>query len=391
VKRATALMLLLLALGAAGWVAFALDYAGQLRRRNPSTDTVPPAQPLGGKTVETGAPVGALGRIQPADGIVRLGALAGERLGQLLVHEGDVVERGAPLAYVESRSLRKIEVDALIARIAEATAQRAAQEKLSDAKIVVAQSAVSQVEAQQADIDAQQQKLELLDANLASAEKDAERLADLSDDLVSDREREHQDLAVRQAKAEVVAGKALLKKLIAVREVSLVAANADLGAARAAKQQALDAIPLDSLKKNLELAQATYDRTTIAAPSHGTILKIYAREGELLGTSPVLDVANLDRLVVNAEVYETDVKRITVGQPARITSRALAAPLDRDGLSGTVARVGRMVGAAGLASLDPTAPADRRVVEVRIDLDAASSRQAAGWIGLQVDVVFSGK
>ncbi|MEX2188753.1 MAG: efflux RND transporter periplasmic adaptor subunit [Pirellulales bacterium] len=332
-----------------------------------------------------------MGRIQPASGLIRVAALTGERLGELLVREGDVVERGAALAHLDSRTLRVIEVEALSARIAEAAERRAAEETLCDAKIVAAQSAVAQAEAQRTDIDAQKDKIEFLTANVASAEKDAERLSGLSEELASPREREHQELAVRQAKAELLAAQSLLKKLTVGREVGLVAANADLEAARAAKQQTLSQIPLASLNKDLDLAKENLARTTIVAPRAGTVLKVHAREGELMGGSPILEMANLDRLVVVAEVYETDVKRIAVGQQAKIASRAFPPPADQKGLAGTVTRVGQMVSAAGLSSLDPTAAVDRRVVEVRIELDEANSRIAAQWIGLQVDVEFDSR
>lgn len=384
--RATTLLILGLAIGAGGWIAYASDLADRMFGRESSVKPMPfTSSPTDTTVVHA---VGALGRIQPADGIVRVAALTGERLGSLVVRDGQTVKRGAPLAHLDSRTLREIEVEALAARIAEAEQRRAAEEKLCDAKIVAAQSAVAQVESQQTDIDAQADKIKVLTANVTAAEKDAERLAALSAELASDREREQQALAVQQAKAELLAASSMLKKLTVGREVGLAAANADLEAARAAKQQTLSQIPLASLNKDLDLAKENLACTTIAAPCDGTVLKVHAREGELMGASPILELANLDRLVVIAEVYESDVKRIAVGQPAKIASRAFPAPTDQNGLTGKVTRVGQMVSAAGLMSLDPTAAVDRRVVEVRLELDEANSRLAARWIGLQVDVEF---
>lgn len=386
-KRASTLIILGLAIGAGAWIAYASDLADQMFGRSQSVAPLT----LAGSPADTAVvhAVGALGRIQPADGIVRVAALTGERLGSLVVRDGDTVKRGAPLAYLDSRTLRGIEVEALAARIAEAEQRRTAEEKLCDAKIVAAESAVAQVESQQTDIDAQTDKIKFLSANVAAAEKDAERLAGLSPELASDREREQQALAVQQAKAELQAANSMLTKLTVGRSVGLAAANADLEAARAAKQQTLSQIPLASLNKDLDLAKENLARTTIAAPCDGTVLKVHAREGELMGASPILELASLDRLVVIAEVYESDVKRVAIGQPAKIASRAFPAPTDQTGLSGKVTRIGQMVSAAGLTSLDPTAAVDRRVVEVRIELDEGNSRIAARWIGLQVDVEFA--
>ena len=70
-------------------------------------------------------------------------------------------------------------------------------------------------------------------------------------------------------------------------------------------------------------------------------------------------------------------------------SRAFRAPYDEQGLRGTVERISRMISSPALKSLDPFAPADRRVIEVRILLDPEDARQAAEFVGLQVDITFS--
>jgi len=91
-------------------------------------------------------------------------------------------------------------------------------------------------------------------------------------------------------------------------------------------------------------------------------------------------------MAVNAEVYETDVKHVRPGQRAVVTSRAFLPPYDRQGLQGRVTQVGRMIAAAALRGLDPLAPSDRHVIEVRIELDEPSSRLASHYTNLQVDV-----
>ena len=68
------------------------------------------------------------------------------------------------------------------------------------------------------------------------------------------------------------------------------------------------------------------------------------------------------------------------GQPATVTSDALSGPL-----KGVVESVGTTVAKNEVASLDPTAAADARVVLARVRLD--DSREAAGLVDLQVDVV----
>jgi HlyD family secretion protein len=82
-------------------------------------------------------------------------------------------------------------------------------------------------------------------------------------------------------------------------------------------------------------------------------------------------------MVVVAEVYEDQALRIQAGQPATISSTALPQPL-----KGEVVHVGTMIARNLVVSLDPTASADKRVVEARIALEP--NPYAAQLINLQV-------
>ena len=86
-----------------------------------------------------------------------------------------------------------------------------------------------------------------------------------------------------------------------------------------------------------------------------------------------------DKMYAVAEVYETDILHVKVGQNARIKSPALSQPL-----TGTVEQIGRWVGKLDLLSTDPTARTDARVVEVKVRLD--DSKAVAGLTNLQVTV-----
>jgi HlyD family secretion protein len=80
-----------------------------------------------------------------------------------------------------------------------------------------------------------------------------------------------------------------------------------------------------------------------------------------------------------AEVYETDIARVRVGQRAVIRSPALA----RD-LEGTVERVGLKIDKNDVLTTDPVADADTRVVEVEIRI--LESEAASHLTNLRVDV-----
>ena len=96
------------------------------------------------------------------------------------------------------------------------------------------------------------------------------------------------------------------------------------------------------------------------------------------------DLQEADRLMqLVAEVYQSDRQRLHVGQPVRITSSALAMPLE-----GRITRIGAIVRRQSMINTDPSANTDARVIEVHAELDPASSRRAADLSNLQVTAVF---
>jgi HlyD family secretion protein len=83
---------------------------------------------------------------------------------------------------------------------------------------------------------------------------------------------------------------------------------------------------------------------------------------------------------VVAEVYESDVQRLKLGQNATISSAALP-----QSTTGTVIHIGAMIQKNAVMAVDPAASADARVVEVRIRLDQPDLVNAL--TNLQVDVL----
>jgi HlyD family secretion protein len=330
----------------------------------------------------------ALGRIEPAGDVIDIAAVMGERLVRLAVKEGDAVKEGQPLADLDSHALRQLDVEASEGQIREAQARLAAEVAVADARIATAKLALEQARTRDSDLKVEELKLPVLERAWQIAKKNRERMGKLSDRLVSDAERDEQSVAVDKAKAEWEAAKMLLDKGRRRNEIGLQAAQADLTAARAAKQVTISSIPLESLRKKAELARAQWERSVLRAPGDGTVLKVFLRPGELVGTTPIMQIANLNRMVVVAQVYETDVKRIHPGQAATVTSKSFPAPYDERGLQGKVTRIGRLIAQPSMKDLNPLAQSDRRAVDVRIELDKPGSEQARNFVHMQVDVAF---
>lgn len=135
-------------------------------------------------------------------------------------------------------------------------------------------------------------------------------------------------------------------------------------------------------RAELQSAQADIDLATVRAPINGKVVKIYARTGERVGLDGIAEIGATDQMYAVAEVYETDVGRVRVGQRATVTSPALPGPV-----YGTVERIGLKVAKQDVLHTDPAAETDARVVEVKVRLD--DSRQVAGLSNLETEVVIT--
>jgi len=132
-------------------------------------------------------------------------------------------------------------------------------------------------------------------------------------------------------------------------------------------------------KSELREATAAFERAHVRAPISGRVITVHARQGERIGVDGVIELGRTDHMFAVAEVYETDIGRVKVGQRARVTSPALP-----HALTGSVDRVNLRVAIQDTLGTDPAARKDARVVEVEIRLD--DSEVAAAYTNLQVEV-----
>lgn len=155
----------------------------------------------------------------------------------------------------------------------------------------------------------------------------------------------------------------------------------NLSATSSTSKVQLDAavMELDVARANLAAARAHLDLSLVRSPIRAQVIKIHTYPGERVEVDGILELAQTDRMYAVAEVYETDITRVTPGQSATVNAPALAAPL-----TGIVERVSLQVGRMDALGTDPIAKTDARVVEVYILLD--DSKAVAGLTNLQVEV-----
>ncbi|MFS8777115.1 ABC exporter membrane fusion protein [Synechococcus sp. W70.1] len=377
------LLWLLAGAGLVGWAALAtlgLSQQGAIQGATP-----PPAEtPAAGGATPLATSVGALGRLEPAGGVIRVAGPPGERLGELLVAEGERVVAGQVLARLESYSERLAEREYAAAQLQEARARLEAETRFGQAQIEEARTRLSRLdEPQQLQIRSQEAVVERIRAELADAEANLARFQALwQEGAISQQELDQKALVVRQRQEDLQAAEATLNQLRLARERDLRNAQAQVQAAEAALRRAQAQVQLQSLARNLELAEARLERTLIRAPRAGQVLKIHTRPGEVIAANQgILELGNTDQMMVVAEVYETDILRVRPGQRATISNRVLP-----ETLQGRVERVGLQIGKKDVLNTDPAADVDARVVEVYIRLDPESSARVAGLTNLQVNV-----
>lgn len=316
--------------------------------------------------------VTALARLEPAGGVISINGTPGDRLETLEVQLGDHVKKQELLATLESHALRKAELEVARSQLEEAQKRKTSEERYADAMLAEAELAEKQAALYKLDRNAQQDKIDGLQAASDSAHTDLTRLAlvrglpgdSIGAEIVSDQQLKHQELACTKADKELAAARAELEKLNASIRLSDEEARAKRKTAEANRARVDSLVQIESLQKQVALAQERLDLTKLLAPSDGQILKIFLRPGDTLTQMPVLQMADTSHMVAVAEVYEDEVGRIKPHARACVSSRALPAPL-----LGTLEVIGQMVAKNTVAGLNPTDSSDIRVVEARIALD----------------------
>jgi HlyD family secretion protein len=300
---------------------------------------------------------------------------------------GDEVKPTDVLVTLQSWYERKAALDYARTQLREAEARKEVVKANGQALVDQAELKKKQLDPlRKLDLQVQKAKVDAAQAQLTTAQAEYERVRRLrrtNPNTVSQQEVDQQKLAFERAGKELEAENKLLTKLTESLPYEEKAVQADLDAARASKKRGVAEIPIESLKKNVELAELRVQQAQLRAPQPGRILQVLMRPGETLGNQPILRMGDTRQMYVIAEVYETEVKRLSRGDEATVTSNTL--PTEKP-LKGKVHSIGTTVGKNRLFDLNPTERTDARVVEVRILLEKDAAKVASNFVNLQVTV-----
>lgn len=332
--------------------------------------------------------VTALGRLQPAGGVIPVVGPPGDRIAKLYpVAPGNELAAGTPVAELAGRKERLQEL--LIAESQQAEAEKTLKfaRVAGERKVEAATAELRQAQANEAsDLAALDARLTFVELSATAAGKQVERLKTVK---VSAEEADKAGLAKAQADAEVATTRATIEKTRTTYKESQKAAEARIAAARAELDEAVAKVPTDSARQRLALARQFAEQAVLKAPVRGTVLRVTGREGQPTGVEPVIQMADLSAMTAVAEVYESDVGRVfgwVKTGPVRAEVKNPALPRPLTGVVRSEQDIAMMIARNQVFAVGPREDADRRVVDVVVHLDPASAAEARRLVGLQVTV-----
>lgn len=219
-------------------------------------------------------------------------------------------------------------------------------------------------------------------ANLAVSEKQRVRKGELlaeinTDELVAALNHQRArisetDAELRYSEQEIKRAQQLFNAQMGTRQ-NLDKVNRDRDAAQARRQTAIAAT---------RQIEAQLAKMRIHSPIDGVVMQRHANRGETVNPgAPLLTIANLDRLRVEAEVDEYDTAKIALGAKVKVKAEGFAG----NGWPGRVEEIPDAVVPRRLRPQDPGRPSDTRVLLVKVALDEATPLK----LGQRVEVEIS--
>jgi HlyD family secretion protein len=309
-------------LASTGFVATGLVSIYSLSRLHTNTisyPSVPASSPSPTMTA-----VAALGRLEPQGEVIRLSAansLAGVRVGQLLVNKGDKVKQGQVIAVLDNYAFNVASVEKAKGQVQAARAiLKGVQVGAKVGDIYAQQATIARLEAQlRGEVSAQTAVIARLKAELDNAETENQRYQRLYQDGAiaaanADTKQLRRDTLQQQLHEE----QASLHRIVEMLQKQLAEAQAKLKSIAEVRPTDIEAAQADvnTAIASLKQAQAQLDLSFIRSPIDGQVLKIHTRPGEMISTNGIVELGRTHQMYAVAEVYETDIKKVQLGQSA---------------------------------------------------------------------------
>lgn len=334
--------------------------------------------------------VTGLGRLEPRGEVIRLSAstsVEAAKVTKLLVEEGDKVRAGQVIAILDSYETRLAALNQAKQRLKVAQAGLARVKAGTQVGEIAAQQAIiTRLEAElRGRIAAFQASTARLKAQLGNAQSEYHRYGDLfQTGVISASVLDSKRLTVETLQQQLNETKANLNFTMASLREQISQAKAILSAL--AEVRPVDVrvaqAEVDTASAAIERAEAELNLALVRSPYNSQILKIHTQPGELVDSKGIADLGQTNQMYAVAEIYETDIGKVRIGQKATMTGAAFSGQIQ-----GTVTQIGLQVSKQDNLSTNPMADTDRKVVEVKIRIDdLADNQRVAALTNLQVQV-----
>ncbi|AFY72982.1 ABC exporter membrane fusion protein, DevB family [Synechococcus sp. PCC 7502] len=336
----------------------------------------------------------ALGRLEPEGETIKLSVTESSgstRVSKILVKEGDQVKSGQVVAILDSRDRRASALEQAQEDVKVAESRLAQVEAGAKSGEIQAQKAnISRLESElSGQIATQAATVASSEAELRNAEAEYQRYQSIyQDGAISASSRDSRLLTLQTAQARLREAKASQERTIATVKDQLKEAKETLN--RIAEVRPVDVqvarAEVDRAIASVNQAEAELELSYVRAPRDGRILKIHTKSGEVISDQKkgIAEIGNTETMYAVAEVYQSDIKQVKMGQAAIITSNAFTGEL-----KGVVDQIGWQIAKQDVLGTDPAADQDARVVEVKVRLSPEASKVVKNLTNLQLKVAIA--
>ncbi len=142
---------------------------------------------------------------------------------------------------------------------------------------------------------------------------------------------------------------------------------------------------IESSRAALERAQTQLAAAEVLSPLDGNLIRIYSWPGMKETDEGLALIGRADRMQVWAQVFQTDVNRLRIGQPAVVTAESGGF---KGSINASLASIISQVSERDLFAITGNNDVNARVVLVKLNLDPADRRRVERLSGLNVIVRF---
>ena len=258
------------------------------------------------------------------------------------VDEGQLIQKDATVAMLDAAeleselALRRAEMHAAEAALAELVAG-SRPEEIAAAKAAMekAQAFVDELVAgsRQQEINAAKAKLEANNANVVHLKSDLDRAQKLFQSSASSQEEvDHKQGLYEVAVAEQAASRQNLELIEEGPRAEQIAQSRSTLAQTKAQYDLVKAGPreetiqqararIEQVKASIGLAEIKIAYATLKSPLTGIVLSKNVEPGEFVAAgTPVITVGDLENVWLRAYINESDLGRVKIGQPVRVTA-----------------------------------------------------------------------